>query len=145
LRDALDLETTNREQALAIFQELAESTPEEVLHRESISRLAYALGHLGERQTEAALLRRAQRAHPEDFWINHDLARSLMGSGQAEEAVRFYSAALAIRPSSELILVALGEALRAAGRDDEAAAYPRGRRPRGPGFRKTIPGNGADD
>jgi serine/threonine-protein kinase len=127
LRDALDLEATDKEQALATFKELAASTPEETRHRESVSRLAYALGNLGDRETEASLLRRAQRAHPEDFWINHDLARSLMAAGKPDEAVRFYSAALAIRPNSDFVLVALGEALRAAGRMEEAAAYPRSR------------------
>lgn len=127
LREALDLEATDKQQALATFQELAASTPQEARHGESISRLAYALGHLGDRETEASLLRRAQLAHPEDFWINHDLARSLMGAGKFEEAVRFYSAALTIRPNSEFIRVALGEALRAAGRTEEAAAYPRSR------------------
>ena len=111
LRDALDLEATDRERARATFEELAATAPEEGLHRESISRLAYALGHLGEREREAALLRRAQRAHPEDFWINHDLARSLMGAGQPDEAVRFYSVAVAIRPRSQLALRGLREAL----------------------------------
>ena len=62
--------------------------------------------------------RRAQRAHPEDFWINHDLARSLMGAGQPDEAVRFYSAAVAIRPRSHLALSRLRAALRAAGRPE---------------------------
>ena len=118
LRDALDLEATDRERARATFRELAATAPEEALHRESISRLAYALGHLGEREGETALLRRAQRAHPEDFWINHDLARSLMGAGQPDEAVRFYSAAVAIRPRSHLALRGLREALRAAGRPE---------------------------
>jgi tetratricopeptide (TPR) repeat protein len=127
LRDALDLEVTDRKGARTTFLELAASAPEEALHRESISRLAYALGQLGEREMETSLLRRAQRAHPEDFWINHDLARSLMGAGRPEEAARFYSAALAVRPQSELALVALGEALRAAGKTDEAATYPRTR------------------
>ena len=70
----------------------------------------------GSKETATALLRRAQRAHPDDFWINHDLARSLMGSGQPDEAVRFYSAAVAIRPRSQLALRGLREALRAAGR-----------------------------
>ena len=75
-----------------------------------------------------------------------DLARSLMGAGQPDEAVRFYSAAVAIRPRSELALVALGEALRAAGRTDEAAAYPRPRwRLPGPGRRGPSPRNGAAD
>lgn len=146
LRNALDLEATDREQSRAIFLELASSTPDEVLHRESISRLAYALGHLGERETEASLLRRAQRAHPDDFWINHDLARSLMGAGKPQEAVGFYSAALAVRPQSEFVLVALGEALRAAGRTDEANAYPR---PRSRHPDRVLPGRssrkGADD
>jgi serine/threonine-protein kinase len=132
LRDALDLEATDRERARAAFEELAATAPEEDLHRESISRLAYALGRLGDRERETALLRRAQRAHPEDFWINFDLARSLMGAGRPDEAVRFYSAAVAIRPRSELALAALGDALRAAGRTDEAEAYPR-RRGRQPG------------
>ncbi|MBS0263641.1 MAG: protein kinase, partial [Planctomycetes bacterium] len=127
LRDALDLESTDRETSRVIFLDLASSMPDSVLHRESISRLAYALGQLGERETEASLLRRAQRVHPEDFWINHDLARSLMRAGNPDESVRFYSAALAVRPRSEFILVALGEALRAAGRETEAASYPRPR------------------
>ena len=142
LREALDLEATDQEQARARFLELAASTPEEDLHRESISRLAYALGQLGEREEEASLLRRAQQAHPADFWINHDLARSLMRMGQPDEAVRFYSAALAVRPRSALIRGSLGEALRAAGKTEEAAAYPRfrtrlpGRSPPGTGSRK---------
>ena len=130
------LETTDRERARHSFRELAATAPAEALHRESISRLAYALGHLGEREMETSLLRRAQRAHPEDFWINHDLARSLMGAGRPDEAARFYSAALAVRPRSELVLIALGEALRAAGRTDEAARYPRRHmHPPGPGGR----------
>ncbi len=127
LRDALDLGAADRERARVTFRELAASAPGDALGRECVSRLAYALGQLGERETEASLLRRAQRAHPGDFWINHDLARSLMGAGRPEEAVRFYSAALAVRPRSELAQVALGQALRAAGRADEAATYPRAR------------------
>jgi serine/threonine-protein kinase len=118
LRDALDLEATDRKRARAIFEELAASAPEEVLHGESISRLAFALGFLGDKERAAALLRRAQRAHPDDFWINCDLAGSLIGAGQPNEAVRFYSAAVAIRPRSERALRGLREALRAAGRPE---------------------------
>jgi Flp pilus assembly protein TadD len=64
------------------------------------------------------LLKRAQRAYPDDFWINYDLAGSLMGAGRPDEAVRFYSAAVAIRPRSELAGRRLREALRTAGRPD---------------------------
>ncbi len=124
LRDALQLEAKDKEQAVRTFRELAVSAPEEDLHRESVSRLAYALGHLGEREMETSLLRRAQRSQPEHFWINYDLARSLLAANQPQEAIRFYTAALAVRPRSELALIGLGQALRAAGRTEEAAAYP---------------------
>lgn len=118
LRDALDLESADREGARAAFEELAATAPESALHRESLSRLAFALGRFGKKEKEAAtaLLRRAQRAHPDDFWINYDLARSLMGTGRPDEAARFFTAAVAIRPGSELARRSLREALRAAGR-----------------------------
>jgi serine/threonine-protein kinase len=145
LRDALDQEATDSGSARAAFDELASSAPDEVLHRESISRLAFALVALGEEERAASLLRRAQRAYPDDFWINFDLAGSLMGAGRPDEAVQFYSAAVAIRPRSELALIALGEALRAAGRPDEAAEYPRPRWPSpGPGRQKSDPRHDRD-
>jgi serine/threonine-protein kinase len=116
LRDALDLDAKDRERARAAFEELAAAAPEEVLHRESLSRLAYALGSHGKKEEAASLLRRAQRAHPDDFWINYDLAQALMGTGRPDEAARFFTAAVAIRPRSELALRSLRDALRAAGR-----------------------------
>jgi tetratricopeptide (TPR) repeat protein len=120
LRDALDLESMDREGARAAFEELAAVPPEGALHRESLSRLAFALGRFGKTEKEAAasLLRRAQRAHPDDFWINYDLARSLMVTGRPDEAARFFTAAVAIRPGSELARRGLRDALRAAGRPD---------------------------
>lgn len=124
VRDALDLSVTEKEKALAAFRELATLAPAEFQYRESISRLAYGLWDLGDQETSISLLRKAQLAHPDDFWINYDLGRTLMSAGQPDEAVRFYSAAVAIQPSNQLILVALGDALRAAGREDEAADYP---------------------
>jgi eukaryotic-like serine/threonine-protein kinase len=118
LRDALDLESTDRERARAAFEELAATAPEDVLHRESLSRLAFALWSHGKKEEAASLLRRAQRAHPDDFWINYDLARSLMSTGRPDEAARFFTAAVAIRPRSDLALRGLQDALRAAGRPD---------------------------
>jgi serine/threonine-protein kinase len=115
LRDALDLESTDRVRARAAFEELAATAPQDALHRESLSRLAFALGKT---ETATSLLRRAQRAHPDDFWINYDLARTLMGTGRPDEAARFFTAAVAIRPRSDLALRGLREALRAAGRPD---------------------------
>jgi len=124
LRDALDLESADKERARVAFEELAATAPRDTSHRESLSRLAYALGRLGKHETATALLRRAQRAHPDDFWINYDLARSLMGSGRPDEAARFLTAAVAIRPRSELAHRGLRDALRAAARPDQAAVTP---------------------
>jgi serine/threonine-protein kinase len=118
LRDALELESTDRERARVAFEELAATAPQDALHRESLSRLAFALEHLGKSETATSLLRQAQRAYPDDFWINFDLARSLMGTGRPDEAARFFTAAVAIRPGSDLALHSLRDALRAAGRLD---------------------------
>jgi serine/threonine-protein kinase len=115
LRDALDLESTDRVRARAAFEELAATAPQDALHRESLSRLAFALE---KSETATSLLRRAQRAHPDDFWINYDLARSLMGIGRPDEAARFFTAAVAIRPRSDLARRSLREALRAVGRPE---------------------------
>jgi serine/threonine-protein kinase len=120
LRDALDLESKDRVGARVVFEELAASAPQDALHRESLSRLAFALGHFGkkEKETATSLLRRAQQAHPDDFWINYDLGRSLMGIGRPDDAARFFTAAVAIRPQSELARSGVRDALRAAGRPD---------------------------
>jgi hypothetical protein len=40
-------------------------------------------------QTRLDLLRRAQRAHPEDLWANAELARELQDNGQPAEAIRY--------------------------------------------------------
>jgi serine/threonine-protein kinase len=118
VRDALDLESADRERARVAFEELAATAPEDSLHRESLSRLAFALWSLGRKELSTALLRRAQRARPDDFWINYDLARSLLGTGRPDEAARFFTAAVAIRPRSEVAQRGLRDALRAAGRPD---------------------------
>src|SRR5262249_21387166 len=45
-----------------------------------------------------ALLRRIQQGYPADFWANHGLANELSVRGSPSEAVRYYTAALALRP-----------------------------------------------
>jgi tetratricopeptide (TPR) repeat protein len=70
--------------------------------------------------TRLELLRRVQRAHPADLWANHDLAFELWKSGQPAEAVRYYTAALALRPDNPGIYVNRGTALRDAGEVDAA-------------------------
>jgi serine/threonine protein kinase/Tfp pilus assembly protein PilF len=71
-----------------------------------------------------SLLRRAQRRHPDDFWINHFLATALLREKplRADEAVRFASAALAVRPRSARAYFILGVALTDQNRLPEAVA-----------------------
>jgi tetratricopeptide (TPR) repeat protein len=59
------------------------------------------------------LLRRAQEQHPSDFWINHQLAFCLgrMGPSQRDEAIRFHTVAVALRPDSPGAYLNLGNAL----------------------------------
>jgi serine/threonine protein kinase/Flp pilus assembly protein TadD len=77
---------------------------------------------LGERAV--AILREAQRRYPGDFWVNHDLAKSLYDGKppQLDEAIRFYTAALALRPQSSGVHNNLGSAFNKQGRLDEAVA-----------------------
>jgi Tfp pilus assembly protein PilF len=71
-----------------------------------------------------ALLRRARDAFPGDFWINHDLGSALQECRppQHDEAIRFLTAAVALRPASPGARFNLGHALCKKGRLDDAAA-----------------------
>ncbi|HEV3447547.1 MAG TPA: protein kinase, partial [Gemmataceae bacterium] len=72
----------------------------------------------------AALLQQAQQRYPNDFWINETLAVLLFESRSPypEEAVRFSSIAVALRPQSPGARLNLGAALLDRGRLDEAIA-----------------------
>jgi tetratricopeptide (TPR) repeat protein len=72
----------------------------------------------------AALLRRVQRRHPADVWVNYDLAELLrhLQPPQLEEAIGYYRVAVALRPQSPGAHVSLGVALREMGCLDEAIA-----------------------
>src|SRR5262249_3640317 len=60
------------------------------------------------------LLRVAQRRHPDDFWLNFDLAEALLNQkpGNASAAVGFLRGALSLRPGDPTILSSLGVAFR---------------------------------
>jgi tetratricopeptide (TPR) repeat protein len=70
------------------------------------------------------LLKKAQRKHPQDFWLNHELGWHLASvrPPQWDEAIRYYSIARALRPHSALVHVSLSYVLLSAGRFDEAVA-----------------------
>src|SRR5262249_10479039 len=74
-----------------------------------------ALHAVGEIGLLGEFLRRAQREHPDDFWLNFDLGVFLMDlplqSARAGEAVGYLRAALGLRPNSPHVVKNLGTAL----------------------------------
>jgi tetratricopeptide (TPR) repeat protein len=86
--------------------------------------LAQCLWDTCGRDDAATLLRRAQELHPGDFWINQQLAYCLvkLRTPQWDEAIRFYTASVALRPESPGARLNLGNALAARGRRAEALA-----------------------
>ena len=121
LRDSLDPRFMNKGGTLETLERLAASADPDSLPEASVTRLAFALNWLGNTKTAISLLRRAQRSHPSDFWLNMDLAALLAQTDQHEEAIRFYSVAVSVRPRSWLALNNLGTVLHVKGRLDDAA------------------------
>src|SRR5262249_31969475 len=80
----------------------------------------------GEFRDAVALLQRAQRFHPGDFWVNHDLAYAFCSvrPAQYDKAIRYLTAGVALRPGSSGVHNSLGIALDNQGDYDGAiAAY----------------------
>ncbi len=98
LRRALDL--PDQAARLEALRGLAKATPFESLGPVSLDLLGRALKDAGDPVGAEALLRRAQQSHPDDVWINYDLARALEKLSRREDAIRYYMAARALRPET---------------------------------------------
>jgi tetratricopeptide (TPR) repeat protein len=86
--------------------------------------LAQDLYLAGKSSHAERFLRRAQASRPADFWLNFELANAL-GSKESTavaERIRFYQAALALRPTSPGVHLSLGNALKDKGDLDGAIA-----------------------
>jgi serine/threonine protein kinase/Flp pilus assembly protein TadD len=90
----------------------------------SIVSLAMALVEINEQAEGVRLLKAAQRRHSDDFWINYTLGVQLHRSKPPKyrDAIRFYTAALAIRPQAVGAGLNLGDAYEFAGELDDAIA-----------------------
>jgi serine/threonine-protein kinase len=89
----------------------------------TVALLARALATQNAVLESEALLRRARQEHPEDFWINYHLGYFFSyycKPPRLEEAIRFYTAAAAVRSDSPAAHLSLGVALRRRGRLEEA-------------------------
>jgi len=104
--------------------ELAASAPISSLPAETVDRLGDALLDKDIIKEAAAFLKKGQRLHPQDYWINVNLARCLvrLNPPQLDDAIRYYTAAVALRPEAAQSHANLGDALAAQGRLDEAVA-----------------------
>jgi serine/threonine protein kinase/Flp pilus assembly protein TadD len=91
---------------------------------EALFVLERGLRQRGAHQAAVTLLRRAQEAFPGDFWINHDLGMVLQECQppRYEDAVRFLTVAVALRPDSPRVRLHFGVALWRKGQIDDAIA-----------------------
>jgi tetratricopeptide (TPR) repeat protein len=87
--------------------------------------LATALGRVLRETSEDAvpLLHRAQARHPQDFWLNFELAWALYNSRRLNEALGSYRTALALRPQASSAHNGVGVILLRMGLADEAIGY----------------------
>jgi serine/threonine-protein kinase len=108
----------------AAAEELAAATPPEQLSPALALLVGRALGTAVSPERKAAYLRQAQSLHPDDFWINNELALALEQSRppRLAEAIHFYTAAVALRPQSPGARLNLGVALADNKQWDEAIA-----------------------
>ncbi len=104
----------------AALQRLAASADVARVPARALTRLARKL----DPAPKEALLRRAQAQYPADFWVNEELGWLLRGMKppRSDEAVRFLTAAVALRPESPAAHDNLGIALIGKGQADEAIA-----------------------
>jgi serine/threonine protein kinase/Tfp pilus assembly protein PilF len=98
------------------LHQLAASANVRQLPAQSLSLLVY-LGQF-DLALEQSLLRQAQRERPDDFWLNFQVA----WNADAEDKIRFYTAAIAVRPKNADTHEFLAEALLRRGKRDEAIA-----------------------
>jgi serine/threonine-protein kinase len=108
----------------AALEKLAAEALGQQLPARALTRLAQQLRAAPTRSSMMQLLRRARQQHPADFWTNYDLGTAflLARPPQHEEAVRYLTAAVAVRPDSPGAHYSLGIVLGARGKLDEAIA-----------------------
>jgi tetratricopeptide (TPR) repeat protein len=119
LRDAWGLEPDARRKAL---KRLAKSRRLTALPAPTLVLLGDSLRRSGAIEQAVSVLRQAQEGYPADFWINNCLGFALdqLRPPEVDEAIRFYTAAVALRPNSPGARLNLGVALQRRGWVDRA-------------------------
>jgi serine/threonine protein kinase/Tfp pilus assembly protein PilF len=106
---------------------LLQLTEPKLLARLPVATALYAADVLrwnGNSEQAVELMRQIQRLHPDDFWANWLLGNLITSKEprQWNEAQRYFSAALAIRPKNVELHIDLGAALRNLGQLERAIA-----------------------
>ncbi len=111
------LETNNLEQHREALEALAEDQRSRPATAALL--LAAALDRLEEPEQIVEVLQHAVMDHPEDIWVNFELAIALteVSPPRFQEAMRYFTAARTIRPETAH---AMGHVLERLGREDEA-------------------------
>jgi len=117
LRTALG--QTDKQPRLAALRALATTARFDELGAVNLELLGKALAFAGDPAGAESVLRRAQRRYPGDVWVSYDLGRVLEDLNRRDDAIRFYTAARAVRPETAH---ELAHALEARGESDEAIA-----------------------
>jgi tetratricopeptide (TPR) repeat protein len=99
----------------ATLVQLADAPAVQELPVPAILNLARDLTSAKQLAAAERLLREARERHPGSFWLNHDLGKVLLllQPPRAEEAVRYLTAAVALRRDSPGVYLNLGNALLA--------------------------------
>jgi tetratricopeptide (TPR) repeat protein/tRNA A-37 threonylcarbamoyl transferase component Bud32 len=103
----------------AKLAEVADTLVPAALSANTLVSLAQALRNVGDAGRALVLLRAGQHCYPGDFWLNNTLGELLKGQ---EGGIRFYTAALALRPESSAAHINLGDVLQRQGKVEEAIA-----------------------
>ncbi len=128
LRNALD--EPDKAARLTRLQAVEKKANYDALGPISLHLLGSGLINADDLALAESVLRQAQERHPRDVWINYVLAQSLEKQSRGDEAIRFYTAARAIRPETAH---ELAHALEKRGDRDEGIAVFRDLRGLRPG------------
>jgi eukaryotic-like serine/threonine-protein kinase len=120
LRNVLD--QSDQAAARTALRALAKTANFDELGPVSLHLLGALLFAAGDSALAESVLRTAQQRHPRDVWVNYTLGKVLEARSRRDEAIRFYTAARAIRPE---IAVELAHALEDRGDSAEALAVLR--------------------
>ena len=104
------------------LRRLAESIDVRRQHPATLVSPARTFRRAGDLDSAVRILRHAQYIYPGDYWVNFELAFVLNEQTDHEGAVRFYTAAAAIRPNLAAAHTNLGVPLSRQKRWDEAIA-----------------------